>query len=39
MKHRDRIIAALNHREPDRCPMQTSFTPEFADRLRADMAL
>jgi len=39
MKHRDRIIAALNHQEPDRCPMQISFTPEFADRLRADLAL
>jgi len=39
MKHRDRIIAALNHQTPDRCPMQISFTPEFADRLRADMAM
>ena len=39
MKHRDRIIAALNHLTPDRCPMQISFTPEFADRLRADMAM
>jgi len=24
---------ALNHEEPDRCPMQISFTPEFTDRL------
>ena len=24
MKHRDRIIASLNHEEPDRCPMQIS---------------
>jgi uroporphyrinogen decarboxylase len=39
MKHRERIIAALNHEEPDRCPMQISFTPEFADRLRADMVM
>ncbi len=39
MKHRERIIAALNHEEPDRCPMQVSFTPEFASRLQADMAL
>lgn len=39
MKHRERIIAALNHQEPDRCPMQISFTPEFAERLRADMAM
>ena len=39
MKHRERIEAALNHQEPDRCPMQVSFTPEFADRLRADLAM
>ncbi len=37
MKPRERILAALNHEEPDRCPMQISFTPEFADRLRADL--
>jgi uroporphyrinogen decarboxylase len=30
---------ALNHEVPDRCPMQISFTPEFADRLREDMKL
>lgn len=30
---------ALNHEEPDRCPMQVSFTPEFAARLRADMGI
>jgi uroporphyrinogen decarboxylase len=28
---------ALNHEEPDRCPMQISFTPEFAERLREDL--
>ena len=39
MKHRERVWAALNGRVPDRCPMQISFTPEFADRLRADLAL
>ncbi len=39
MKHRDRIIAALNHEEADRCPMQVSFTPEFADRLKADLTM
>src|SRR5512136_406372 len=38
MKHRDRVAAALNHEAPDRCPMQISFTPEFAERLRADLA-
>ena len=39
MKHRDRVAMALNRKAPDRCPMQISFTPEFADRLRADMGL
>lgn len=37
MRHRDRVLAALHHETPDRCPMQISFTPEFAARLRADM--
>ncbi len=37
MKHRDRILIALHHEEPDRCPMQISFTPEFASRLRLDL--
>ena len=39
MKHRERVIAALNHEQPDRCPMEISFTPEFAERLRADLQL
>ena len=39
MKPRERVEKALNHEEPDRCPMQVSFTPEFAARLRGDMAL
>lgn len=39
MKHRDRVLTSLNHEEPDRCPMQISFTPEFADRLKADLKL
>lgn len=39
MKHRDRVAMALNHEEPDRCPMQVSFTPEFAVRLREEMGL
>ncbi len=39
MKHRDRVLTALHHKAPDRCPMQVSFTPEFADRLRADLSL
>jgi uroporphyrinogen decarboxylase len=39
MNHRDRVLNALNHQEPDRCPMQVSFTPEFAARLEADIKL
>jgi uroporphyrinogen decarboxylase len=30
---------ALNHKEPDRCPMDISFTPEFATRLKTHMGL
>lgn len=37
MKPRDRVLTALSHEQPDRCPMQISFTPEFATRLRADL--
>jgi uroporphyrinogen decarboxylase len=39
MKPRERVEMALNHEKPDRCPMQISFTPEFAQRLRTDMEL
>jgi uroporphyrinogen decarboxylase len=39
MKPRQRVEMALNRQEPDRCPMQASFTPEFAVRLRADMEI
>jgi uroporphyrinogen decarboxylase len=39
IKHRDRVLTALAHEAPDRCPMQISFTPEFAARLRADLRL
>jgi uroporphyrinogen decarboxylase len=39
MKHRDRVLMALNHEVPDRCPMQISFTPEFASRLRDDLGI
>lgn len=39
LKPRERVEIALNHEQPDRCPMQASFTPEFADRLRADMEI
>ncbi len=37
MKPRERVQMALAHEKPDRCPMQISFTPEFADRLRAEL--
>ncbi len=33
LSHRERVELALNHQVPDRCPMQISFTPEFATRL------
>ncbi|NLF02033.1 MAG: hypothetical protein GX601_13755 [Anaerolineales bacterium] len=39
MRHRDRVLMALSHEEPDRCPMQVSFTPEFAQRLRAHLGV
>ncbi len=39
MKHRERVIAALDHQAPDRCPFQASFTPEFAERLRVDLQI
>lgn len=37
MTHRERVETALNREQPDRCPMQVSFTPEFAVRLRQEM--
>jgi len=39
MTHKERVRAALNHEKTDRCPMQISFTPEFAVRLSEDMGL
>ena len=39
MNHRERILTSLDHRSPDRCPMQISFTPEFASRLREHLHL
>lgn len=39
MKPRERVQMALDHQEPDRCPLQVSFTPEFAERLRAELQL
>ena len=37
--HRERVATALSHATPDRCPWQATFTPEFADRLRAALGL
>ena len=34
LTHRERVLAAINHEIPDRCPMQVCFTPEFNKRLR-----
>ena len=39
MKPRERVALALNHEQPDHCPMQVSFTPEFAVRLRNEMGI
>jgi len=39
MRPRDRVAAALEHVQPDRVPFQSTFTPEFAARLRADLKL
>jgi len=39
MRHRDRVAMALAHEIPDRCPMQISFTPEFAVRLRGHLGI
>lgn len=39
MAHRDRVREALDHRQPDRCPWQATFTPEFAERLRGALGL
>ena len=39
IRPRDRVLTALDRQQPDRCPMQISFTPEFAMRLRMEMNL
>lgn len=39
MKPRERVWLALNHQQPDRCPLQLSFTPEFAARVREVLGL
>ncbi len=37
--HRELVAAAMSHVMPDRCPWQATFTPEFAERLRAELHL
>ena len=39
MKHRDRVLNALDHKETDRPPFQATFCPEFADRLRKEFGM
>jgi len=34
MNNKERVITALNHTEPDMVPKVSSFTPEFASKLR-----
>jgi uroporphyrinogen decarboxylase len=35
--HKQRVQTALAHEQPDRVPLEMSFTPEFAGRLGADL--
>lgn len=37
LRPRERVEIALNHQEPNRCPLQISFTPEFGRRLSSAM--
>lgn len=39
MNARERVLTSLSHQEPDRVPIQASFTPEFARRLREHLGL
>ena len=39
MNHRERVLTALNHEEPDRVPRSASFTPEFADKLKKHLKM
>ena len=36
---RERVEMALNHEEPDRCPMQNGFAREFAARFGQNLTL
>jgi uroporphyrinogen decarboxylase len=37
MNPKERVQTALAHEQPDRVPLEMSFTPEFAQRLRAQL--
>jgi len=39
MNSKERILLALNHKEPDRVPIAASFTSEFAQRLQKYLGL
>lgn len=39
MTSKERVRKALNGESPDRCPLQVSFTPEFAARLRDELGI
>jgi len=39
MTSKERVLTALNHKEPDRIPITASFTPEFGRRLREYLKL
>ncbi|MCD6156116.1 MAG: hypothetical protein J7J32_03635 [Candidatus Atribacteria bacterium] len=39
MLPKERVLTTLSHREPDRVPIQASFTPEFALRLKEYLGL
>ncbi|NSW75264.1 MAG: hypothetical protein HPY68_00550 [Candidatus Atribacteria bacterium] len=39
MNSKERVLTSLGHEEPDRVPVQASFTPEFAKRLRDHLGL
>jgi uroporphyrinogen decarboxylase len=39
MTSRERVLAALNHEQPDRPPLFASFVPEIASRLRETLGI
>ena len=39
MKHRDRVLTALQREIPERVPFQATFCPEFAERLKKELGI